>query len=53
MSGNMQPSHVLAAMGLPVTGNMRITLHPQTTHEDVAKLLLNLEELVRKQRDIN
>ncbi len=53
MSGNMQPSHVLAAMGLPVTGNMRITLHPQTTHEDVAKLLLNLEELVRKQRNIN
>lgn len=50
MSANMQPSHVLAAMGLPVEGNIRLTLHPQTTAEEVEFALTNLKELVTRQR---
>jgi len=39
MSMNMQPSHVLAAMGLPVTGNIRLRLRPDHTESDVENLL--------------
>jgi len=50
MSANMAPSHVLAAMGLPTTGNIRLTLHPQTTEDEIDYLLNNLKELVIRQR---
>ncbi len=53
ISANLQPSHVLAAMGLPTTGNIRITLHHQTTEEDLDLLMHNLKELVIRQRSEN
>jgi len=51
MSANMAPSHVLAAMGLPTTGNIRLTLHPQTQEDQIDYLLNNLKELVIRQRN--
>ncbi len=53
LSGGIQPSHVLAAMGLPVIGNMRITLHPGVDEGSVQNLLTNIKELVKIQREIN
>ena len=32
---NLQPSHVLAAMGVLTHGNIRITIHPGTTQADI------------------
>jgi cysteine desulfurase len=46
LTSNMQPSHVLAAMGLPTEGNIRLTLHPQRTSEEIEFLLKNLKEVV-------
>ena len=46
LTSNMQPSHVLAAMGLPTTGNIRLTIHPSTDIGQVEFLLLNLKEVV-------
>ena len=37
-AADMQPSHVLAAMGLPTTGGIRITFHPQVSSNDVKEL---------------
>ena len=37
-AADMQPSHVLAAMGLPTAGGIRITFHPQISSEDVTEL---------------
>jgi cysteine desulfurase len=53
LSANMQPSHVLAAMGLPITGNIRLTLHPQIQEESVDYLITNLKDLVLRQRGLN
>ena len=50
LSGNMAPSHVLAEMGLPVTGNVRLTLHPQVEENDIDLLLNNLKEVVLRER---
>ena len=47
---NLQPSHVLAAMGLPTDGNIRITLHAETTEEEVELLISALVDEVRSQR---
>lgn len=52
LSGGIQPSHVLAAMGLPVVGNIRITLHPGVNDESAQNLLTNIKELVKLQREI-
>ncbi len=45
-SSNMEPSHVLAAMGLLTHGNIRLTLHPQVAEEDVDQFLHTLKEVV-------
>ena len=37
-AADMQPSHVLAAMGLPTSGSIRITFHPQVSSNDVKEL---------------
>ncbi len=37
-SMDLQPSHVLSAMGLLTHGNIRITIHPETTDEEVRNL---------------
>jgi cysteine desulfurase len=46
---NLQPSHVLAAMDLPTDGNIRITLHAETTAEEVDLLITALVDEVRSQ----
>jgi cysteine desulfurase len=52
LSGNMKPSHVLAAMGLPTTGNIRITLHPQVEESSIDELLRNLKEVILREREL-
>jgi len=47
---NLQPSHVLAAMGLPTDGNIRITLHAETTAEEVELLINALVDEVQSQQ---
>jgi cysteine desulfurase len=47
---NLQPSHVLAAMGLPTDGNIRINLHAETTAEEVELLINALVDEVRSQQ---
>jgi cysteine desulfurase len=43
---DLQPSHVLAAMGVLTHGNVRTTLHPDTTEEDIRSLATALNEAV-------
>lgn len=45
ISMNMQPSHVLAAMGLPVTGNIRLRLQNTHTESDLQELLARIKLL--------
>jgi cysteine desulfurase len=47
---NLQPSHVLAAMGLPTDGNIRITIHPDSKEEDVTVLINALLDAVQSQQ---
>ncbi|MFZ2228270.1 MAG: aminotransferase class V-fold PLP-dependent enzyme [Candidatus Nanopelagicaceae bacterium] len=47
---DLQPSHVLAAMGLLTHGNIRITLHHGTTQEDVSALITSIRAAVRELR---
>ena len=47
---DLQPSHVLAAMGLLTHGNIRITLHHGTTEEDISALVTAIQEAVRELR---
>lgn len=37
---DLTPSHVIAAMGLPTSGHMRITLHPESTKEELDYLAM-------------
>ena len=32
---DLQPSHVLAGMGVLTHGNIRTTIHPDTTEDDI------------------
>jgi cysteine desulfurase len=47
---NLQPSHVLAAMDLPTDGNIRITLHAETSSEEVDLLITALVDEVQSQQ---
>lgn len=49
-SANMEPSHVLAAMGLLTHGNVRMTLHNQTSSESVESFLSELKTIVEDLR---
>ncbi len=49
-SANMEPSHVLAAMGILTHGNARLTLHPTTTNEEMEEFLQVLKEIVAELR---
>jgi len=49
-SANMEPSHVLAAMGILTHGNVRLTLHPTVKDEEIEKFLQVLKELVDELR---
>ena len=43
---NMQPSHVLAALGLLTQGNIRLTIHHATSFEEVKDFLQTLAQTV-------
>lgn len=47
---NMQPSHVLAALGLLTQGNIRLTIHHATTFEDVKTFLETLKATIEELR---
>ena len=49
-SSTLQPSHVLAAMGALTHGNVRVSLHRETTEEQVERFLAALPEVVAKLR---
>ena len=37
---DLQPSHVLAAMDLLTHGNIRVTIHPEMSEEDIDELIV-------------
>lgn len=47
---DLQPSHVLAGMGLLTHGNIRITLHHGAKQEDISALVTSIREAVRELR---
>ena len=47
----LEPSHVLAAMGLLTTGSVRLSLHRGTTEADVERLLEVLPRVVAEQQE--
>jgi len=49
-SSTLQPSHVLAAMGALTHGNIRISLHRETTSSDVDRFLAELPGIVKELR---
>ncbi len=49
-SAQMQPSHVLAALGIKSEGNLRITLHHGVTESDVRELISAITSIVQKSR---
>jgi cysteine desulfurase len=49
-SADMKPSHVLAAMGRPITGNIRLTIHKEITSEIVKDFCQALKTSVSKLR---
>jgi cysteine desulfurase len=49
-SSTLEPSHVLVAMGALTSGNIRISLHRDTTQADVDEFLAALPEVVAEVR---
>jgi cysteine desulfurase len=49
-SADMQPSHVLAAMNRPITGNIRLTLHKDITEQMVKDFCQALKIAIEKLR---
>lgn len=47
---NLQPSHVLAAMGHPTDGNIRIAIHAESDEREVSALITALLDAVGSQR---
>jgi len=47
---DLEPSHVLAAMGILTHGNIRITLHPDTTQSEVDGLISSVKSNVDRLR---
>ena len=47
---DLQPSHVLAAMGYETKGHLRFTLHAETTEEDISELATALKDVLQKLR---
>jgi cysteine desulfurase len=47
---NLEPSHVLAAMGVLTHGNIRITIHPETTQTEIDGLIASVIKNVGRQR---
>jgi len=51
-SSALEPSHVLAAMGVLTHGNVRLTLPPDATDDDVDRFLAVLPAAVARVRDV-
>ncbi|MFF2451060.1 cysteine desulfurase family protein [Isoptericola sp. NPDC058082] len=51
-ASTLEPSHVLAAMGVLTHGNVRIALDRSTTEDDVDRFLAVLPGAVRRVRDV-
>jgi cysteine desulfurase len=51
-SSTLEPSHVLAAMGVLTHGNVRLTLAADVTDDDVDRFLAALPPAVRRVRDL-
>jgi cysteine desulfurase len=49
-SSTLEPSHVLAAMGVLTSGNVRVSLHRDTTEQDVDRFLAVLPDVVARLR---
>jgi len=49
-SADMQPSHVLAAMGRPIVGNIRLTLHKELTKDIVKNFCQALKSAIENLR---
>ena len=49
-AAQMQPSHVLAALGMNSEGNLRITLHHGVTEAEVHELITAITSVVQKSR---
>ena len=47
---DMEPSHVLAAMGVLTHGNIRVTIHPETTQVEIDSLISSVKKNVESQR---
>ena len=47
---DLQPSHVLAAMGYDTKGHLRFRFHSGTTEEDIATLTSSLREVLQRLR---
>ena len=47
---DLEPSHVLAAMGVLTHGNIRITIHPGTTQQEIDGLIASVKSNVEKLR---
>lgn len=50
-SSTLQPSHVLVAMGVLTHGNVRVSLHRETTERDIERFLAVLPQVVAQVRD--
>ncbi|HEY9563770.1 MAG TPA: aminotransferase class V-fold PLP-dependent enzyme, partial [Nocardioides sp.] len=50
-ASTLQPSHVLAAMGVLTHGNVRLSLSHQANAEDVRAFLAELPDVVRRLRE--
>jgi cysteine desulfurase len=49
-ASTLEPSHVLAAMGVLTSGNVRVSLHRDTTEDDIERFLAVLPEVVAELR---
>jgi cysteine desulfurase len=47
---DLEPSHVLAAMGVLTHGNIRMTIHPGTTQQEIDGLIASVKNNVEKLR---
>jgi cysteine desulfurase len=47
---NLEPSHVLAAMGVLTHGNIRITIHPDSTQSEIDGLITSVKTNVERLR---
>lgn len=48
---NMDPSHVLAAMGKSIKGNIRFTIHHEITEDEVDLALIALQSVIEEVRE--